>query len=133
MLAPGRRLDGDVSRQQIVLILSHDVLAAALLGGLVETLGYLARFALPAEAADDSVRRVRPRICLVDCDDPGSCHAEFLGRATMRGVCVVIFGTSRALDQVRAIAMEHDIETLTMPPELKALALVLQKASANGR
>jgi CheY-like chemotaxis protein len=134
MLAPGpRRLHGDVSRQQLVLILSNDAVAAALLGGLVETLGYVVRFPLPTEAAEESLRRVRPRICLVDCDDPGSCHAEFFGRATMRGVCVVIFGTARALDQVRAIALEHDIETLTMPPEMEALELVLQEAGANDR
>lgn len=132
MLAPGpRRLHGDLSRQQLVLILSHDATAAALLGGLVETLGYVVRFALPAEAAEESVRRVRPQICLVDCDDPGSCQPEFFGRATMRGVCVVIFGTARALEQVRAIALQHDIEMLTMPPELEALELVLQKAGAS--
>jgi|SRR5689334_1311568 hypothetical protein len=122
------RLVRDVSREQFVLILSHDGIAAALLGALIETLGYSVRFSRPREAPEDSVRRVRPRTCLVDCDDPQSFQAEFLGRATMRGICVVIFGTRTALDRVRAFAMAHDVETLTMPPVLEELELVLHTA-----
>ena len=132
MLAPGpRHLQEERPRQQLVLILSHDVVAAALLGGIIETLGYQARFPQPTERAEESLRRVRPRICFVDCDDPCSCHTEFLGRATMRGVCIVIFGTKKALDHARAIVMAHDVEMLTMPPPLKALELLLQNAGAN--
>lgn len=132
MLAPGpRRVHGDLTRQQFVLILSRDVIAAALLGGIIETLGHPVRFPQPAETAEDSLRRLRPRICFVDCDDPRACQAEFLGRATMRGVCVVIFGTPRALERARAIVMVHDVETLTMPPRLEALELLLQKAGAS--
>ena len=134
MIAPGpQHVNGDLSRQQLVLILSHDAVAAALLGGLVETLGYPVRFQHAPETAEESVRRVRPRICLVDCDDPRSCQAEFLGRATMRRICVVIFGTARALARVRAILMAHDVETLTMPPRREVLQLVLQKAGADSR
>ena len=117
-------------REHLVLILSYDAVAAALLGGLVETLGYYVNFARPPETPDDSLRRIRPRICLVDCTDPVSCRSEFFGRATMRGVCVVIFGTSEALDRVRALALEHNIDMLLMPPELTELESTLQRAGA---
>src|ERR671930_40585 len=113
-----QQLSRTVPREPRVLILSHDAVAAALLGGLVETLGYDVHFARPPGAADDSIRRVRPRICLVDCTDPVSCRSEFFGHATMRGVCVVIFGTRDALDRVRAMAVAHNIELLIMPPTL---------------
>lgn len=130
MMPPGaNHVHGDQSRQASVLILSHDVVAAALLGGLVEILGYPVRFQQAQETAEESVRRVRPRVCLVDCNDPRACRAEFLGRAGMRGVCVVIFGTARALERVRTIVMGHDVETLTMPPQREALELVLQAGS----
>ena len=76
----------------IVLVLSQDAVAAALLGGLVETLGYDVHFARAPESVEASIRRVRPRICLIDCVDPTPCSDEFLGRAAMRGISVVIFG-----------------------------------------
>ena len=117
-------------REPLVLILSHDAVAAALLGGLVETLGYV-QFARPPESADESVRRVRPHICLVDCTDPVSCRSEFFGRATMRGVSLVIFGTPEALDRVRAVALAHNIDTLLMPPEVNELEATLQRAGAD--
>jgi len=115
-------------REQLVLILSHDPVAAALLGGLVETLGYEVHFARPPESADDSMRRVKPRICLVDCTDPGSCRSEFFGRATMRGVCVIIFGTPDALERVREVARANNLEMLLMPPDVEALESALQRA-----
>ena len=121
-----QQLSRTVPRELLVLILSHDAVAAALLGGLVETLGYDVHFARPPESADDSIRRVRPRICLVDCTDPVSCRSEFFGHATMRGVCVVIFGTRDALDRVRAIAVAHNIELLIMPPTLDELETKLR-------
>ena len=113
-----------------MLILSKDAVAAALLGGLVETLGYDVRFARPPESVADTMRRVRPRICLVDCDDPTACSHEFLGRATMRGVSVVIFGTREALDRVRALALEQRLDTLLVPPDLRELDMALQRALA---
>jgi CheY-like chemotaxis protein len=118
-------------RNQLVLILSDDAVAAALLGGLVETLGYDIQFARPPESAEASLRRLRPRIVLVDCTDPASCRSEFLGHATMRGISVVIFGTREALDRVRALAAAHDIDTLLVPPELNVLEAVLQRAGAD--
>ena len=99
----------------VVLILSQDAVAAALLGGLVETMGYDVRFARPPESFDRSLQRVRPRICIVDCVNSEGCSDEFLGRATMRGVSVIIYGTREALDKVRALALQHQIDTLLMP------------------
>jgi len=120
----------DARAQQLVLILSQDPLAAALLGGLVEILGYSAQFARPAESADDSIRRLKPRICLVDSTDPSCCRSEFLGHAAMRGVSILIYGKAEALDRVRELARAHNIDTLLMPPELDALEAAMLSAIA---
>src|SRR5439155_24960360 len=85
----------------MILILSDDAVAAALLGALIETLGYSVKFARPPEDPDQSIRRVRPKVCLLDCDEPSKCTDELLGRAAMRGISVVIFGTTSALERVR--------------------------------
>jgi CheY-like chemotaxis protein len=130
MTANRRQSSRTDPREPLVLILSHDPVAAALLGGLVETLGYDVHFARPPESADETIRRIRPRICLVDCTDPVSCRGEFFGRATMRGVSVVIFGTPQALDRVRAVALAHNIEMVLMPPEVNDLEATLQRAGS---
>jgi DNA-binding NtrC family response regulator len=111
-----------------VLILSADAVGAALLGALIETLGYEIRFAEPAESGDQSLRRVRPHVCLVDCVEPAACSDGLLGRARMRGVSVVIFGTPDALERVRALTLEHDIDTLMMPANAEALDETIQRA-----
>lgn len=112
-----------------VLVLSHDAVAAALLGALVETLGYPVRFRRPPEGAEEALRRLRPQVALIDCADPDACTDEIVGRAMMRGVSVVIFGTREALDRVRAFALEHDITRLLMPPEAKHLERVLRQTT----
>ncbi len=112
----------------LVLIFSADAVAAALLGALIETLGYAVRFARPPETADQSMRRVRPTIALLDCQDPAACNDEVLGHAAMRGISVVIFGTPEALEEVRALALEHNIDMLLMPPEPDELDEILKRA-----
>ncbi len=111
-----------------VLILSADSVAAALVGALVETLGYAVTFVRAPEAVDESIRRSRPQICLVDCVDPTLCNGPILGRARMRGLSVVIFGTSDALDRVSALVSAHDIDMLRMPADVMAVGDTLKRA-----
>jgi DNA-binding NtrC family response regulator len=114
--------------KHVVLILSSDAVAAALLGALVETLGYLVRFYHPPEPPDDALRRERPTVALVDCEDPTVMNEELLGRARMRDISVVMFGSADAIRHVRQIAQEHHLDTLLMPTSLDALDETLRKA-----
>ena len=112
----------------MILVLSADSVAAALLGALVETLGFSVHLARAAESADQSIRRARPRVLLVDCADSCSCNREVLGRAAMRGVSVVIFGTTEALRRVRELVREHRLDTLLMPADATTLRATLERA-----
>lgn len=114
----------------MILILSYDAVAAALLGALIETLGYSVRFARPPETAEESIRRVKPNVCLLDCDDPSRCTDALLGRAAMRRISVVVFGTSDALERVRALATQHHIGTLLMPAEPNLIDAAIKRALA---
>jgi DNA-binding NtrC family response regulator len=116
----------------MILILSADAIAAALLGALIETLGYSVRFAQSPESGDQALRRVRPVVCLLDCHDPEACNDEILGHATMRSTSVVIFGTREVLDRFRALASEHRIDTLLMPPSPEEVDETLKRALAAG-
>jgi DNA-binding NtrC family response regulator len=111
-----------------ILILSSDAVAAALLGALIETLGYNVGFARPPERGDDSIRRVRPKVCLVDGSEQAMYSPAFLGRAAMRGISVVIFGSAEALDRVRVLALEHAIDLVIVPPDTDMLAAALERA-----
>ena len=116
--------------KHVVLILSSDAVAAALLGALVETLGYLVRFYHPPEEPDATLRRERPSVAMIDCADPTVMKDEVFGRARMRGISVVMFGTADALDRVRQIAVDHALDTLIMPATLDSLDETLRKAVA---
>jgi CheY-like chemotaxis protein len=126
--ASSARVDTISQLPIMVLIISADAIAAALLGALIETLGYSVRFASPPETADQTIRRVRPTVCLLDCDDPANCSDEFLGRAAMRRISIVVFGKREALDRVQALALEHDIEVLIVPPDIAVVDEALQRA-----
>lgn len=115
----------------MILILSTDAVAAALLGALIETLGYSVGFARPPENAEESLRRTRPKICLVDCTDSSMCNDEFLGRAAMRSIAVVTFGSTEALSRVQALALQHHFDTILVPPDTASLAETLERAFAN--
>ncbi|HJQ21110.1 MAG TPA: hypothetical protein VJ867_12245 [Gemmatimonadaceae bacterium] len=113
------------------MILSSDAVAAALLGGLVETLGYLVRFYRPPEDPDTAMKREKPSIALIDCADPTLMKEEVLGRARMREISVVIFGTPDTLRTVRALVAEHQLDTLIMPGSLDAVDETLRRAVAD--
>ena len=114
--------------KHVVLILSSDAVAAALLGGLVETLGYVVRFYRPPEPAEIAIRREHPSIALIDCADPTLMKEDVLGRARMRDVSVVIFGTAEAMRGVRALVAAHELDTLIMPVTLDTLDETLRNA-----
>ena len=117
--------------KHVVLILSSDAVAAALLGALVETLGYLIRFYHPPEDAEAALKREKPSVAMVDCDDPTMMKDDLFGRARMRGISVVMFGTADALRRVRQLALEHSLDTLIMPASLDELDETLRKAVAD--
>lgn len=113
-----------------VLICADDQVGAALLGALVETLGFRVTFAaLPADS-EAAIRRDRPRIALVDGNDGAHCSDSFLGRARMRGVRVAIYGSRETLAHIRSLAESHGLATLLMPTDAEALAPLLEEAYA---
>jgi DNA-binding NtrC family response regulator len=117
------------SAAQDVLVLSTDPLAAALIAALIETMEYAVHFAAPRESVEEAFRRTRPRVVCIDCVDPTACSDETVGRAAMRGISVVIFGTTETLGRVRGLALGHDVDTLRVPPDVETLGRTLQRAA----
>lgn len=109
-----------------VMIVSDDATPAALLGGLVETLGYHVAFTAVRESPE-RLRRVRPRVCMLDCDSD-ACGEDAVAHAMMRGVCVVLVGPRDLLNGMRELASRHGVEMIFTPPEPGPLADVLERA-----
>lgn len=114
----------------LVLILSSDAVAGALVGGLVETLGYDVRFYKPPEDPTETLRRERPDVAMLDGADQLMISDAVLGHAAMRAIEVVIFGPRDALDGIRALARRHRIHTLIAPPTLQQTKETLSQALA---
>jgi hypothetical protein len=115
-----------------VLIVSEDATAAALLGGLVETLGYRVAFSRIPKS-DEAIRRVRPRVAMLDCDGD-ACGESAIARVMMRGVSVVLVGPRSLLDGMREVATRYGAEMCFTPPEpgplRDTLARAVRRASA---
>jgi DNA-binding NtrC family response regulator len=116
----------DADAKTTVLIVSDDATAAALLGGLVETLGYRVTFA-KVTTSGEVIRRVRPRVCMLDCE-ADACNEAALARVMMRGVSVVLVGPRALLEGMRDVASRHGAEMVFTPPEPGPLSEALARA-----
>ena len=115
-------------RAVAALILSPDPLGAALLAAAVELAGFRAEFAATGESAGDAVRRVRPRLVLLDARDPGLGDERLLGPALLLGAWVYLFGTAETLRNREVAAARHGAEMLRLPEDTEQLPELLRRA-----
>ncbi|HVE80257.1 MAG TPA: hypothetical protein VNA89_15430, partial [Gemmatimonadaceae bacterium] len=111
-----------------VLILSPDALTAALLAALVEFEGLAPAFGEDSEPPRKALRRMRPRVVLVDVDHATACTPSFLGPAAMTGARVLLFGPERAAAAVRETAAAHSLSSFTLPVGAAAFGRLLDGA-----
>ena len=112
------------------LLLCEDSLAAALLGGLLETIGWQPLFAEPNEPPREALRRLRPTVVLADCGYDAAWAGTFLGPARMLGVPVVVLGAMQSTDEARQLAARHRVPSVLLPIEADALERCLDEALA---
>ena len=118
--------DGDVSRHD-VLIFSADPLAAALLGAAVELAGHAPHFPQREEGARAALRRLRPRLTLIDCDYDDACSESFIGPALMTGAKVQLFRSHRTQRDAHSFARRLGLSIAELPMEHDALVALLHE------
>jgi DNA-binding NtrC family response regulator len=111
--------------QHVVLILSSDLLAAALLGAAVELAGYQPAFSKTGEPPRAALLRLRPHLVLVDCDHEDACTEGFVGPALMTGARVLICRSRRSVRDVSDLARRMQVTFLDLPFEGDRLAKIL--------
>jgi CheY-like chemotaxis protein len=120
-------------RTQLVLVMSTDPVAAALVGALVETLGYDVRFSRAGEHPTQTLGRERPDVAFLDGGDQLMIAEEVLGHAVMRNIRVVVFGDRAALERIRTLAHKHRLPMLIVPASLDEIGEVLEAAMEGPR
>lgn len=120
-------------RAVAALILSPDPLGAALLAAAVELAGFRVDFAIPGEGGADAVRRVKPRIVLVDCQDERLRDEGLVGPAIMIGAWIFLYGTRDGLRDMSVIASRHGAEVIALPEDIERLAPLLARAKESKR
>ena len=106
------------------LILSHDAVAAALIGSAAELAGLEPTFPGPGEAARDALRRIRPACVLADCARQDASTETFIGPAMMMGARVAVFCASHdtgAVARSRRLAQRYDVAFIHFPEDAEAL------------
>ena len=120
--------DFDLSRHD-VLILSADALAAALLGAAVELAGHQPHFPKTNEVAREALRRVRPRLVVVDCDHDGACEESFVGPVIMTGALLLLFDSQRHGDGGVNVARRLGLDVVHLPDDHEVLVRKLRELS----
>ena len=110
------------------LLLCEDPLAAALLAGLLETIGWQPLFATPNEAPREALRRLRPSLVLADCGYDAAWAGTFLGPARMLGIPVVVLGAAQSPDRARQLAMRNQLRSILLPTDAATLERCLDEA-----
>ena len=100
-----------------VLILSADTLAAALLGAAVELAGHQPHFPQADEVAQVALRRVRPRLVIVDCDHDHACSEAFVGPVLTTGAQLLLFDSRQHAADGVDVARRLGLNVVHLPDD----------------
>lgn len=99
-----------------VLILAREEVVAALLGLMVELRGLEPIYLGRADIAEDTIRRERPSVVVVDCDHQ-DCTESLLAAVRDSGAKTILFSPFRFEAEVRRVAARHGVESFTLPTD----------------
>jgi hypothetical protein len=115
-----------------VLILSEQPMIAALLGMLVELVGYRPAFAAEDERPEDAMRRVRPALVVLLDGTLDLVRSDlFFARAAQHRIALAIFGPEDRRDDLAATAERRGIIWCTLPISGTELRDRIEAAATN--
>jgi DNA-binding response OmpR family regulator len=107
-----------------VLILAREEVVAALLGLMVELKGLKPMYLGKADTAEDTIRRERPAVVVVDCDHQ-DCTDSLLAAVRESGAKPILFSPFRFDAEVRRVAARHGVECFTLPTDPETFGRML--------
>ena len=79
------------------------------------------------EGARAALRRVRPRLVVVDCDHTDACAESFVGPALMTGAQLLLFDSNRHGDRGVTIARRLGLDVVHLPEDHEILVRRLRE------
>ena len=115
------------------MILANEEVISALLGAMVELDGYVPVFPAADEQPLAAVRRHRPELLLLDCEnDLAWDAAEMRGIATS-GTRVLLFSAMRSQREIEQIAARYGVAAFALPVAYREFTAQLDRALAPHR
>ena len=124
--------NSSLSRDQKVLVIAPDPLLAALIGVIVERHRLCPVFPEIDEGPDAALEREKPLTAIVVEATVSAAESElFIKRARKRGVCVLLFGSTPSIAEIRAAANGNGADVFGFPDDFDRFQEALD-ALANG-
>lgn len=97
-----------------------------MLAAAIELAGFTPQFAADQESARAAVKRVRPRLVLIDCDHEETCSEEFIGPAIMMKAKVLLFRSHGTQRDVRALVERMSLQVIDLPDDHERFTDILR-------
>jgi DNA-binding NtrC family response regulator len=111
-----------------VLIVAQHAVIGALLGSLVELSGHLAVFPQASELPSASVKRVGPRLILIDSDHPFSSDSRLFDAARQVRCPLLMFSSTLSGSDTAEFAAKRQIKSFTLPIKYRAFVEMIERA-----
>lgn len=109
-----------------ILVIAKEPLIQTLMCSLVDLSGHLAEQPRSDESVSAAIRRVRPKLLLLDCEHDCACEeAAYVAAATV-GAEVLLFTPSRTHAEVADFAAERGLRSMALPIRLREFSETLQ-------
>jgi hypothetical protein len=115
-----------------VLVLSSQPLVAALLGMLLDLLGYRPVFAADGERPEDALQRQHPLFAvLIDGETEAAVSDAFFARAAQGRLGLAFFGVRGRTPALARLARDRGVPWFEVPLELQELSRAVEMAAAS--
>ena len=110
-----------------VLIVAQHAVIGALLGSLVELSGHLAEFPRAGELPSAAVKRVGPRLILIDSDHPFSSDSRLFDAATHVRCPLLMFSSTLSGSDTAEFAARRQMKSFTLPIKYRAFVEMIER------
>ena len=114
-----------------VLVVAKHAVISALVGLLVELAGHRPVFPDGGEAPLAFLKRVRPRLVLLDCAHEAATQDEVYRAARAVGCGVILFSPARTQAEVDQLAARHGVRAFVLPISFSAFSHLISSALAS--
>jgi len=112
------------------MVLANEEVISALLGAMVELDGYAPVFPAADEQPFAALRRHRPDLLLLDCENDLAWDAAAMRSIATGGTRVLLFSAMRSQREIEQIAARYDLAAFVLPVAFRDFTAQIGKVLA---